>query len=143
MIIMSWNIRGLGGPEKRRRIKDWVRDKRVDILLVQETKRSSLDERMVRSIWPWDLMEFMLVDAEGSAGGLLSVWNPEAFSLEDCCCTKNLILLSGTSKCFFNCVIINIHAPNDVINRRKVWETTIRLKSSFSNPWCMGGDFMR
>lgn len=38
MIIVSWNIRGLGRPEKRMAVKKLVRRHRVDLLILQETK---------------------------------------------------------------------------------------------------------
>lgn len=72
---MLWNIRGLGQKEKRGKIKKLVRSRSVDVLLLQETKRSNVDEMFVKSVWPFELMQFMAVDSEGSAGGLLCVWN--------------------------------------------------------------------
>ncbi|XP_028067295.1 uncharacterized protein LOC114270097 [Camellia sinensis] len=64
-------------------------------------------------------MDYIAVDADGSAGGLLLVWNPKIFTLKDCCSNRNLILLSGISNNSFGCVIINMYAPNEVANRRK------------------------
>ena len=118
-----------------------VRDKKVDIVLIQETKRCCLDEGMIRTIWPWEMVDYMAVDADGSVGGLLSVWNPKIFSLKDYYSNRNLIIVSGISNNSFGCVIINMYTPNEVANRRKVWDSTVRFKSSFKNPWCMGGDF--
>ncbi|CAL5361754.1 unnamed protein product [Camellia sinensis] len=63
--------------------------------MIQETKRSCLDEGMIRTIWPWEMMDYMAVDADGSVGGLLSVWNPKIFSLKDYYSNRNLIILSG------------------------------------------------
>lgn len=38
-------------------------------------------------------------------------------------------------------MIVNIYAPNDVVNRGKLWETLVNIKSGFPKPWCLGGDF--
>ncbi|KAL7170415.1 hypothetical protein ACSBR2_035345 [Camellia fascicularis] len=64
------------------------------MVLLQETKRSTIDEKFVRSIWSRDPMDFMAVDSEGVAGGLLCIWNPEVFQLVDCCSNRNFIILS-------------------------------------------------
>ncbi|XP_028075241.1 uncharacterized protein LOC114277542 [Camellia sinensis] len=64
-------IAGLRRPEKMGKIKNLVKQRSVDVLLLQETKRRSMDEYVVRPIWPYEGMEFMLVDLDGSASGLL------------------------------------------------------------------------
>ncbi|GMP57018.1 hypothetical protein CsSME_00021277 [Camellia sinensis var. sinensis] len=40
-------------------------------------------------------MEYMAVDVDGSASGLLCTWNPEIFSLKECCCSRSFIILAG------------------------------------------------
>lgn len=86
-------------------------------------------------------MEYMVVDATGNAGVLLCVWKPEVFTLLACCCSKNFILLSGTTSSNFICNIVNVYAPIDMLKRRQLWKTLINIKSSFIYPWCIGGDF--
>ncbi|GMP72029.1 hypothetical protein CsSME_00030218 [Camellia sinensis var. sinensis] len=77
MKIQSWNVRGIGKPEKRRRIKKSLIERKVDIVLLQETKKTTMDSALVRSLWPGDLFDFMGADAIGQAGGLLCIWNLE------------------------------------------------------------------
>ncbi|GMP41576.1 hypothetical protein CsSME_00011624 [Camellia sinensis var. sinensis] len=77
MKIQSWNIRGIGRPEKRRKIKKSILERKVDIILIQETKKSEVNIGLIRSMWPGDQFEFMTVDAAGRAGGLLCIWNPK------------------------------------------------------------------
>lgn len=43
MILLSFNIRGLGGEEKRGEIRRIVLKEKVDMLLVQEAKLSSVN----------------------------------------------------------------------------------------------------
>ncbi|XP_028121642.1 uncharacterized protein LOC114318872 [Camellia sinensis] len=111
------------------------------MVLLQETKRSSIDANDVRSLWPFDSVEFMAVNAIGTARGLLCIWNPEVFSLKGCCCSTSFILLGGTMHSNLNCVVGNIYAPNEDENRRKLWNTLVNLKSAFSDPWCLGRHF--
>lgn len=68
----------------------------MDMVLIQETKKSSFDEIFVRSIWPEDDLGHIEVDVVGSAGGLLCLWKPTIFQIKDCCGSRNFILLSGS-----------------------------------------------
>lgn len=52
MKVMSWNVRGLGRKEKRGKIKKLVFDRKVESLMMQETKRRSMNDCFVRSLWP-------------------------------------------------------------------------------------------
>ncbi|XP_028078606.1 uncharacterized protein LOC114280437 [Camellia sinensis] len=141
MKILSWNVRGIGRPEKRRQIKKSLAERKVDIVLLQETKKAVVDSTLVRSMWPGEQFDFMAVDVIGQAGGLLCIWNPEVFFLKDCCSTQNFILLSGTLFSSFDCVIINVYGSNEVAKRKETWDVLVRLKSNFLGPCCMGGDF--
>ncbi|XP_028090713.1 uncharacterized protein LOC114290913 [Camellia sinensis] len=111
------------------------------MVLLQENKRSTIDEKFVRSIWGREQMDFMAVDSAGAAGGLLCIWNPEVFQLVDCCSNRYLIILSGTIYNSFECVILNIYGPNDMRRRKVVWDSLARLKLVYNKPWCLGGDF--
>ncbi|CAL5385523.1 uncharacterized protein LOC114290665 [Camellia sinensis] len=96
MKILSWNIRGLGRQEKRRMIKKIIRERKIDIALFQETKKAIESNDMVRSLWTRDKMEYMVVNSDGLAGGLLCIWDPGVFQVVDCCSSRSFILLSDT-----------------------------------------------
>ncbi|XP_028090751.1 uncharacterized protein LOC114290933 [Camellia sinensis] len=140
MKILSWNVRGLRRPEERGKIRNLVKDRNVDVLLLQETKRSTLDEFFVKTILPYEEMDFLGVDPDGSAGGLLCIWRPNVFQLKDCCCSRNFILISSSTCFSFDCVV-NIYAPNEVLRRSQLWDALVSVYPHYSNPWCVGGDF--
>ena len=98
------------------------------MVLLQETKLSSISKVEVRRLWHRDRFEYMSVEAEGRAGGLLCIWDPGMFQLSDCCSNRNFILLSGTLHNSFECVILNIYAPNDVVKRGNLWEVLLNIK---------------
>lgn len=141
MKIQSWNVRGLGRPAKRRKIRQSLAERKVSLVLIQETKSSSITSEVVSSIWYEDIFAYLAVDAEGRAGGLLCIWNPRVFQLEACCGHRNFILLAGTFFSSFNCVVVNVYGPLDVAKRQEVWDIFARLKTNFLGLWCMGGDF--
>ncbi|KAL7175699.1 hypothetical protein ACSBR2_029314 [Camellia fascicularis] len=100
-----------------------------------------MEEQFMRSMWPYEEIGHMMVDLEGSACGLLCVLRPQVFELQDCSSNKHFLLLSGTSSHSFDCVIVNIYAPNEVLQRKKLWDSLVNLHSHYPNPWCVGRDF--
>lgn len=90
---LSWNIRGLGSPEKMKKIRKLLANRKIDMALFQETKKESLSSVDVKRLWPRDNLDFMAVDAEGRAGGLLCIWDPDVFQLSDCCSNRSYLLL--------------------------------------------------
>lgn len=48
MKIMTWNVRGLRRPEKMRKIKSILKEGRADVVLLQETKRSRMEEEFIK-----------------------------------------------------------------------------------------------
>ena len=46
------------------------------------------------------------------------------------------LLLTGTIKPNFSCIIVNIYCPNELSKRKKLWETIISIGNE-----CIGGDF--
>ena len=48
--ILSWNVRGANNPEKRRVIKQFIRDQRVDLVCLQETKVQNMNLKLARSL---------------------------------------------------------------------------------------------
>lgn len=109
------------------------------MVMLQETKRTVMSEQFVKSMWPWDYFNFLTVDAEGSAGGLICIWKPEVFAIVDCCCNRSFILLSGIFCSSFNCVIVNDYGLNDVVKRKLLWVVLGNLRDYFHYPWCLGG----
>ncbi|XP_028060814.1 uncharacterized protein LOC114264401 [Camellia sinensis] len=141
MKLLSWNVRGIGKPEKRGRIKRLLKERHIDIVFLQETKKIVVSDNLARGLWGQRKMEFLSVDPEGTIGGLLCIWDPDIFQLSSSCCNRRFILLSGTLYNSFHCVLLNVYAPNDASSRSYLWNTLLNIKTYFSNPWCMGGDF--
>ncbi|GFZ16219.1 hypothetical protein Acr_25g0006280 [Actinidia rufa] len=60
---------GLGKKEKRRQAKKIIRDRKVDFVLLQESKMENVNRGMVRQLWKDDNFDFVEMGADGSAGG--------------------------------------------------------------------------
>ncbi|KAG5561224.1 hypothetical protein RHGRI_004297 [Rhododendron griersonianum] len=96
MKILSWIVKGLSNREKRNKIKKTVRDLKIDMLLLQETNLKDISKAVIGSLWGVTDCDYLEVDAIGSAGGPLTIWNSDFFKLEAVCCNRNFILLKGS-----------------------------------------------
>ena len=83
MKIFSWNSRGLGKFEKRGKVKRMVRERKIDMVLIQETKKTSMDRRFVQSMWLGNNFEFVEVDAIGRLGAFC------VFGIQSCSQCEN------------------------------------------------------
>ncbi|KAL7239755.1 hypothetical protein ACSBR2_005600 [Camellia fascicularis] len=77
MKLLSWNIGGLGKSVKKSRIKKLSKDRLIDIVFFQETKKAVVSNNVVRGLWGSKKMEYMSVDLEGTVGGLLCIWDSD------------------------------------------------------------------
>lgn len=114
--VLSWNARGIGRKEKRGRFKKFLLENKVDFLMLQETKKSGIDEGVIRSFWGSRNMEFSEVDADGLSGGLLCVWDPTIFSVKEVCAGRNFQILSG------NLSSVVLHPQR---NDSLIWEVAV------------------
>ena len=99
MKILTWNIRGVGRQEKRgkiRKIRKILKERNVNLALLQETKRVAISDKEVKALWEGKKIKYMAVDSEGLVGGLFCIWDPKVFQIHDCFSNNRFILLLGT-----------------------------------------------
>ena len=73
--ILSWNVRGVNNPEKRKVIKRFIRDQQVDLIFLQETKVQTMTLKMARSLGAKRFLDWGTVDPSRSSGGILFFWD--------------------------------------------------------------------
>lgn len=66
MIVMSWNVRGLGKEEKMRNVRSSVLAQKPVVLFIRESKLCVFDNRIIRSIGGDLLTRGVGVEATGS-----------------------------------------------------------------------------
>ena len=79
--ILCWNVRRANDNSKRKLIKAFVRNHKVDLLCIQETKIQLMSEGLVRSIGVGRYLDWRALDASGSAGGILICWDKRLLEL--------------------------------------------------------------
>jgi exonuclease III len=143
MITCSFNIRGLGGRVKRRKVRDLVRRKKVEVLALQETKVGSVDFSLCRRLWGGDNVAWRCNPTLGRSGGLLLLWDKDKGKLLDTFQGQGFMgvcLEWGEQK--KTCVILNVYAPCNVVAKRQLWvELLVARRTYVAETWCILGDF--
>ena len=73
--LLSWNVRGLNNPQKREVCKNLLKEWKCDIVCFQETKVFSIDVAFVRSLWGSPFIDWVVLDAVQTLGGVLLIWD--------------------------------------------------------------------
>ncbi|GMI72091.1 hypothetical protein HRI_000878400 [Hibiscus trionum] len=140
--IVTWNVMGLGRPEKVRAVVNSLRKCKASIILLQETKLAAVKlgvlKRFKRSA-NWNVKVAL---ASGTAGGLISCWDSKVFSLQKKFINSRWMGLFGvfvSNKC--NCGILNLYAPNEARDRCSFLNEVSECISAMNVPVIIGGDF--
>jgi len=133
MKILSWNVRGLGGFEKRRKVCKLVREKQPFIVCIQETKLSMFDDFVCRSIWGDCNVDFSYQPSIGASGGLLTMWDRNevevwlSLSFE-----HSLVIMGRCVKSGDQFIIFNVYAPVEVSRQEALWSNISNRLIDFS-----------
>ena len=73
--LFSWNVRGANNSDKMNIIRNFIRSQRVDLVCLQETKFQKMFAADACSLGVGRLAEWRVVEAEGTAGGILVFWD--------------------------------------------------------------------
>lgn len=137
--IAFWNIRGLHLETKQGDIRDFIKNKGVQLICLSETK---LDLKLTKpaasfisSGW---FYEHNLDNA--SYGRLLTIWNPAFFQLTKLASSDQFLHFKCTylpsNSCF---LLTSVYAQNGVSLRQVFLDFLPSLNSN--EPWIVGGDF--
>ena len=81
--VISWNVRRLNCPVKRGDVK-WVLHKfACDVAILQESKMEEVGCEVVVSLWGRRRVEWRFLPSEGRSGGIIIMWDPQVFELEE------------------------------------------------------------
>ena len=83
MKIVSWNVRGIGSVRKRGVIKENLLKMRLDIVLLQETKKETLEDKVVGSLWKARNRSWVALPSVGRSGGIVMIWDARGVRVRD------------------------------------------------------------
>lgn len=80
--IVSWNVRGLNRARKRELIKNMVSSWKAEVYCFQETKVEGEIREIVRELWANGWVKYAQLEASGTRGGILIMWDSRAWEGE-------------------------------------------------------------
>ncbi|GLT28567.1 hypothetical protein SLA2020_034900 [Shorea laevis] len=142
MILLSINIRGLGGVGKKRDIREKVAKHKVEILFIQETKLETIDNRLCKMIWDSENFEWVAQSAKGTSGGMLIIWNSSMFKYLNTFQGDGFLGVFGLSGSEnIPCYLVNIYSSQDLACKRRLWDNLSDMVNSKKGNWCIADDF--
>jgi hypothetical protein len=123
-------------------VRNLLRQWRVDIVCLQETKLDFISRKIINSLWGCSYVDYCYVASSGASGGILLMWNKKVVSSLETevgdyvtgCRFKNVV--DG-----FEWAFVGVYGPNGNSDRHWLWDELAGLLSSWVLPWCIGGDF--
>jgi len=110
MIVLSLNIRGIGGPLKTTSFRRLLETRKPDIIFLQETLTVEQKARdflhHFRSSWVT-----AAVNSLGNSGGLLMAWNPDLFELRPFLSRGGILLIGRSLATNQEVAFLNVYGP--------------------------------
>ena len=140
--LLSWNVRGLNNPCKRKVCKNLLKEWRCDIICLQKTKFSSVNSAVLHSLSGSPFSDWAVLDAVQTSGGVLLLWDKRVVEKIDVSVGQFSVsvLLRGVLD-GFEWVCTGIYGPNADIHRAALWEELSRVRTRWNKAWLLFGDF--
>ena len=139
----TWNIRGLNSSHKQIEVDKLIKDNKLDLICLVETKirRNNLENVKSMCFYQWEYVHNCPM--EGGVARVIVGWNPKILSIEvvgtqrqALFCNVNII---GTNYSFYATFI---YGDNMTENRRSLWDFLMENKGVVNDrPWILMGDF--
>lgn len=140
--LLSWNVKGLGNPDKCNVVKDVIRTSRCDVCLLQETK---MNEVTLNYVWRF-LPSFFnpccaFSEANHSKGGIIIAWK-KSYEMESSWATRHaLSVLLNHVKSGNKMVVTAVYGPSVDSEKEDFIKELYHMASLIEFPWIMAGDF--
>ena len=69
--MLSWNVRGANDSDKRKVIKALIKENKLDLIFLQETKIQEMSRGLIRNLEVGRFLEWGDVDSRGVVGGIV------------------------------------------------------------------------
>jgi len=93
-----------------------VRDKHPYVLCIQESKMSTVDDVLIKSIWGDAPSAYSYQPLVGASGGLITIWDSSRVAVWSCMSLPHVLVIKGTViQKTENFVIINVYVPREAM----------------------------
>lgn len=142
MKIMSWNVRGLSGFEKRRLVREAIMKSSPSVVILQETKKDSINNRLVKWTMGALLSKWCVIPSCGLIGAILCAWNPcKVCKVKEIIGNFSISIILKDIALGCEWMLTRVYGPTNTTNRDAFWEELLEVRERWSVPWVVGGNF--
>ncbi|GJV60665.1 RNA-directed DNA polymerase, eukaryota [Tanacetum coccineum] len=140
---MGYNMDGcLGNKAKKGWIQELNTKHRVNFVALQETKMEKMDLFSIKALWGNLSFDYAFSPSIGYSGGILCVWDPRLFVKDNSTVSDSFLAISGTwIPSSTKLLVISVYAPQDLTERRMLWDFIHHLIDSWDGECVLLGDF--
>ncbi|GKC44492.1 RNA-directed DNA polymerase, eukaryota [Tanacetum coccineum] len=114
----------------------------VNFVSLQETKMESMELVTIKTLWGNSSFDYALSSSLGNSGGILCVWEPTLFVKDNVTSFDNFLAVMGTwVPSSSKLLIISVYAPQDLTEKRVLWDYILRLIDRWDGDCVIMGDF--
>jgi hypothetical protein len=109
---------------------------------LQETKLAEIDLQLVRSLWGNSYVDWEMLLANGTAGGVLLLWDRRVLErLDSVVCQFSVSCLWKSLTDDMEWLGTGLYGPTADGFRHGLWDELRRVHQKWGLPWCVFGDF--
>ncbi|KAE8689350.1 Pescadillo-like protein [Hibiscus syriacus] len=141
-LIKEKEVQGdLGRRVKARAVMRVVEERKPLVLFIQESKMEVVNQSVVRKMGGNLLTATAVSAAEGSAGGLITLWNEKECQVQEEIIHRRFVAVKGTiDEVLGSCWFINVYRPS-VESEEAFFGELLLFLENLDSPVCLGGDF--
>ena len=123
-------------------MKILLKERKGDIICLQETKLDNTNSTVVKSLWGSPFVDWAVLDAIHTAGGIWLAWDRRLFEKVDYFVGRFSVsvLLKGVVD-GFEWVCSGVYGPSDDSARKDMWVELDSMRLQWISAWCLIGDF--
>nr|GEZ09567.1 RNA-directed DNA polymerase, eukaryota [Tanacetum cinerariifolium] len=142
MNFLSLNNQGLGHKAKKGWIQEMNNKYRINFVAIQETKMGRIDLFSIKALWGNLYFDYAFSPSVVSSGGILCAWDPSVFIKENITISNSFVAIRGTwTPSSTNLLVITVYAPQDMSERRMIWDYFGHLIDTWDGECVLLGDF--
>lgn len=139
--LVSWNVRGLNSPAKRKALREFVDSCKPAILCIQELKLDTVDQFLIMQCCGPAYVGFSYLPAIGTRGGIILAWDSSVVNISNMVCYTNFITgyvapLEGAPWW-----LIVVYGPQEDEEKIQFLEELSARRLLCPGPWLAIGDF--
>nr|GEV10093.1 RNA-directed DNA polymerase, eukaryota [Tanacetum cinerariifolium] len=141
-LLNEFNIQGLGHKTKKGWIKELCTKNRVNLVFLQETKMEHIELVTINKLWGNSSYNYAFSSSLGNSGGILCVWEPTLFLKENITSSDYFLAVTSTwIPTSSKLLIISFYAPQDLTEKRMLWDYLLRLINRWDGECVIMGGF--